>query len=158
MAFTIAPDSDGQARALRCKPVHARQRLLHFISQNVAAHQEGHAIDELTMRLVGHLDARITGPGVIAVDQRRRQHLATGSGQVLAHAELLGKLVRVGKRHHTRQRLALGLEQQAFRGNPIQNRPAHRMADVGRSGGDMLTCSRCLVASTTYSNLVVSYA
>src|SRR5687768_11687471 len=58
--------------------VDSRQDLLDFVTDEVAAHEIGLAIDELAMALVGHSNARIPGPGVPAIDYSRNQHATAG--------------------------------------------------------------------------------
>src|SRR5689334_6413483 len=55
--------------------------LLHVITDDMPPDLIRHAVNPLTMRLVGRLDCGNAGPGIGAVDQHRDQGLAAALGK-----------------------------------------------------------------------------
>ena len=76
----------GSRRACRLQPVHQGQDLLNFVSDRVAPHGIGHAVEPLPVRHVGHgrpagLKSRVAREPAAAVDKRGHNHLAAGFRQ-----------------------------------------------------------------------------
>ena len=73
------------------EPVHCGEHFLHFIADDVPAEFVGLAVDPFAMRQVGEaFQFLVARPGILAVGERQREHLAPIFGQAA------GKL-RVGR-------------------------------------------------------------
>jgi hypothetical protein len=117
-AFAVADDADVWVVLFAREPVHRRQHLLHFAPEECPAHLEGHAVDELAVRLVGQTaELRVARPGVAAVDQRGDEDAGAVLGQAAGvlgvvrdsggHPdEHLRRFVRIGQRHEAGRGLA----------------------------------------------------
>src|SRR5205823_3435629 len=81
-SFPIASDPDRQLRVLLAEPIDEAEDLLHLVADDVPAEIESRAIDPFAMSAVGHGDARVAGPGVLAVDEDGDDDLAAVLGQV----------------------------------------------------------------------------
>src|SRR5207248_9173835 len=75
-ALAIASDTDRRMILFLAEPINSTKDLLHLVADNVPAHLERHAINELTVRLISETaQLRAARPGVLAVDQRRDDNM-----------------------------------------------------------------------------------
>ena len=145
-AFTVTGDADPSQR-LRCllryrgvqldEPIDHRDNLLHFVTDDVAAHFVGLAVNPFAMRLVGEpTEQGIAGTRVVAIDQDGHDDLTAvfreAAGELrfgrkarLKPREHLRCLVRIGKGNHASQGVAFGLEKKALTIDILEHRPAH---------------------------------
>jgi hypothetical protein len=137
--FAVAVDANLRIVLVLCKPINHRENPLNFVADDVPAHLIGHAVDELTMRLVGEAFQLFTArPRVLAVDQRRNDNAIarfgkypcelTPRGQALRQPyQHLRRLIRIWNRHDTRLRFPFRFEQKPLAPDARQHRPANGM-------------------------------
>ena len=119
------------------EPIDHRDNLLHFVTDDVAAHFVGLAVNPFAMRLVGEpTEQEIAGIRVVAVDQHGHDNLTAvfreAAGELrfgrkarLKPREHLRRLVRIGKGNHASQGVAFGLEKKTLTIDIFKHRPAH---------------------------------
>ena len=105
----VLPVASSLGTAFSLKPIHSRENLLDFVTNNVPAHLESLSVNPFAMRLVSEaVQLCIAGPRIPPIDEHRNKHLASVFSQAAGPLRFrrqagrqpyqhFGSLVRVSK-------------------------------------------------------------
>src|SRR4051794_26733788 len=102
-ALAIPEHTDGRMALAMSEPIDCGEHLLSLEAERVTAHLEGHAVDELPVRLIRPaVQGGAPGPGVTAVDQGGYEDAAAALGEAAGVLRFLWHSGRQADQHFRR--------------------------------------------------------